>query len=123
MQKFGKRNGGGRRCAAREAAPMTAVFTTVTYSRSAVLVDMSCTGARLRSDFLPSKGEELMLSVEQLRIFGMTVWSERGECGVRFDLALAPLDVHDIRRRAREGAGLTPELKGALDDWTVGLAR
>jgi hypothetical protein len=123
MHKFGKKQGGGRRCAAREEAPLTAVFTTITYSHSALLVDVSCTGARLRGDYLPSKGEEIMLSVENLRAFGIVVWSRRGECGVRFELPLEPLDIHDLRQKVRERAGLPRELRDALEDWSAGLAR
>jgi PilZ domain len=96
MQKFGKKEGGGRRRAAREEAPLTAVITTLTCSHSALVVDVSCTGARLRGDELPSKGQEMILSVEKLRTFGIVVWSRRGECGVRFDPPLEPLDIHDF---------------------------
>ena len=39
MSVFGKRSGGGRRTAQRETAPAVAVFTTVTNSHGAVLVD------------------------------------------------------------------------------------
>ena len=123
MQKFGKRKGGGRRRAAREEAPLTAVFTTVTHSHSALLLDVSYTGARLGGDYLPSKGEEVMLTVEKVRAFGTVVWSRRGECGVRFDLPLEPLDIHDLRQKVRERGGLPREVRDALEDWTVGLAR
>ena len=123
MRKFGKKEGGGRRSAAREDAPLTAVLTTVTYSQSVFVVDVSCTGARLRGDYLPSKGEEIMLSIEKVRAFGFVVWSRRGECGVRFDLQLEPLDIHDLRQRVRERAGLPRELRDALEDWNEGLAR
>lgn len=123
MQKFGRKEGGGRRRAAREEAPLTAVLTTLTHSHSALLVDVSCTGARLHADDLPSKGEEIILTVEKLRAFGIVVWSRRGECGVRFDMPLEPLEIDDLRQRVRERAGLPREVRDALEDWNVGLAR
>ena len=61
---FGKQGGGGRRGAPREAAPLLAVYTTVTKSHEVVLVDVSSTGARLRGPNLPEAGDELFVSVE-----------------------------------------------------------
>lgn len=121
MVTFGKCNGGGRRSSAREAVPLVAVFTTVTRSHRAVLVDISRTGARLSGDDLPELHEDLLLSVDRLRAFGTVAWSEGREFGIVFTEPLEDHDVQSLRRKA--AIGLTPELKAALDDWTLGLAR
>ena len=120
---FGKCGGGGRRSAAREIAPVIAVFTTVTRSHGAELVDLSSTGARLRGDDLPLKGEELMVTVGRVRGFGRVVWSRYGQCGVAFDSDLDETEVEEVRARAAENRGFTIDTKAALDDWNVGLAR
>ena len=123
MSEFGKRQGGGRRSAARTVAPLAAVFTTVTRSHAAVLVDLSCTGARLSGEDLPETGEELMLAVGNLRAFATVIWTGAGECGVHFDVPLASGDVALVRCEVARQGGLAPDLKAALDDWTTGLAR
>ena len=82
MMRFGKCQGGGRRSAARTEGPLIAVFTTLRESHSAVLADVSSTGARLRGPQLPPMGEELLLSIGVVRAFGSVIWSESEECGV-----------------------------------------
>lgn len=123
MNVFGKRNGGGRRRAQREAAPSIAVFTTVTKSHPAVLVDISATGARLRTTDLPQVGEELMVTVESIRAFGCVAWLRGDQFGISFDDPLDPADVLQLRCRVTRSAGLAPEMSAAMDDWNTGLAR
>lgn len=123
MAKFGKCAGGGRRSAARKSAPLTIVYTTVTQSHSAILVDLSDTGVRIRGNELPGMGEEVLVSVEHIRAFGNVVWVRCGQCGIAFDMPLDKGDVEMVRRKVVQSSGFTPEVKGALDDWTLGLAR
>ena len=123
MSMFGKRNGGGRRSVAREITPLTAVFTTVTKSMAAELVDICCTGARLRCNCVPDKGEELMLSVGTVRVFGTVAWSRRNECGISFESSLSDEDVQQLRQKASEARGMTLAAKEAFDAWTLGMAR
>lgn len=121
---FGKCGGGGRRSAAREPAPLIAVFTTVTHSYPATLVDVSSSGARLHcSRFVPEVGEEILVAVERVRAFGRVTWCYQGQCGVAFDTPLTSGDVDFLRRRVASSAGFTPEMKAALDEWTLGIAR
>jgi len=123
MSVFGKRSGGGRRTARREPAPAVAVVTTVTESHGAVMVDLSTTGARLRSPEAPELNEELMLTVESTRAFGRVAWIRGNQFGIEFDDPLAPLDVMKIRGKLMKSAGLAPEMSAAMDDWNTGLAR
>lgn len=123
MSVFGKRSGGGRRTAQRETAPAVAVFTTVTNSHGAVLVDLSATGARLRSAEVPDVGEELMITVEMIRSFGCVAWVRGDQFGVSFDDPLDPQDVQQLRGKLSRCAGLAPEMSAAMDDWSTGLAR
>jgi hypothetical protein len=123
MTTFGKRNGGGRRRAHRETLPLVAVFTTRTRSHHGVLVDLSSTGARLRGTDLPEMGEDLMLSIEGVLTYGTVAWSRLGYCGIAFDGPLPAGTMQMLEQRAAEARGLPPEMKAALDDWTLGLAR
>jgi hypothetical protein len=121
---FGKCGGGGRRSAAREAAPLIAVCTTVTASHSATLIDISNTGARLHcSRAVPEKGEELLVTVEGIRAFGRVIWNYKDLCGVAFDHPLAAEDFDFLRKKVATSAGFTAEMKAALDEWTLGVAR
>jgi PilZ domain-containing protein len=121
--RFGKAVGGGRRVAAREYAPVLAVFFTMSQTGKAVVVDVSPTGARLRGESLPMEGEELILSVEKVRTYGTVAWALGDECGISFGEPLAPDSLQALRLSVARAGGLPPEIKAALDDWTTGVAR
>jgi hypothetical protein len=120
---FGKQAGGGRRGAPREAAPLLAVYTTITKSHEVVLVDVSCTGARLRGPSLPEAGDELFVSVENLKVFGMVVRTEGHEFAVVFDQPLQAEDLALLRSKVKQGSGFSPEEKAAIDGWVLGVER
>ena len=123
MSAFGKRQGGGRRAAPRENLPLIAVFTTRTRSHAARLVDLSATGARLKGDDLPPPDEDLILAVENVSAYGVVKWRRLGFCGIEFDAPLPPLAVHSLERAVLTARGLPPEIKAAMDDWNLGIAR
>jgi len=125
VRPFGKRDGGGRRNSARLAAPLPALLSSTLSSRTAILEDVSCTGARLQATDPPSLGEEILIKVERLTLFGKVVWSKGGECGVRFDQPLTRGEVLLLSKNADAACfrGLSPDDLIALRDWTGGLAR
>ena len=123
MGIFGKRKGGGRRSAARLSAPLIAVVTTFTDTRSAVLVDVSATGAKLRGRNLPSLYEELFVTIDGTMVFGTVAWEDGDECGVAFDAPLKPSEELRLRKRVAEATALPTEFRRAFDDWTRELAR
>ena len=120
---FGKSGGGGRRGAPREAAPLLAVYTTVTKSCEVVLVDVSRTGARLSGPNLPEAGEQLFVSVENMRAFGTVVWVEVPEFAVEFDSPLSPEDLSILIKKVKQGAGFSPEERAAIEGWILGVDR
>lgn len=123
MTEFGKCNGGGRRSAPRQAAPLMATIATLSKTYSAVIVDISQTGMRLRGEHLPEQGEEGFVSFERIKTFGLVTWATDRECGIAFD---GPLPATEMARLGQEAArlrGVSPEMRAALDDWTLGLAR
>jgi hypothetical protein len=123
MGEFGKRKGGGRRSAARTPVPLIAVVTTLQESRSAVLADVSSTGARLRGRNLPMEQEDLFIAVDGLSVFGTVAWADGDERGVSFDAPLNPDDEAVLRQQIAETQGLPLEFKAAFDDWAQGFAR
>ena len=123
MAVFGKRMGGGRRSAARREGPLIAVLTTLKGSHSAVLADISATGARLRAAQLPDMGEVLTLRIDAVEAFGAVIWVEADECGIAFDRPLAPDEEQLLRQKVAETHGLPPDIKAAYDSWVLGCAR
>ena len=123
MGTFGKSKGGGRRIAPRTEGPLRAVVTTLSGSRSADLVDISGTGARLCANGLPEIGEEISVKVEGVSAFGTVVWADGDIRGMVFDEPLTPDAEQLLRQKVAEAAGLSPDLKAAFDEWTVGVVR
>ena len=123
MGTFGKCKGGGRRLAGRTAAPLIAVVTTLKESHSAILKDVSATGARVCGRGLPPVGAELFLTIEQVVAFGKVVRAEDNERGIAFDEPLSALDEQFLQQKVADARGLPPEIRAALDDWSLGLAR
>ena len=123
MGAFGKSVGGGRRCAARTSAPLMAVLTTLAGSRSAVLADVSSTGARVRGADLPIMGEDLTIKIDRVEAFGTVVWSDSGECGIVFEPPLQPSDEIYLRDLVAGARGLPPDIRAAFENWVVGAGR
>ncbi len=123
MSRFGKCDGGGRRGAARETLPLVAVFTTLSRSHTAELIDISATGARLHGHDVPEEGEEVLLSVDRLRAFGSVAWACDEEFGIAFDIAVHAEEVDALREKVRATRGLSADMRLALDVWSAGSPR
>jgi len=121
--RFGKSVGGGRRLDPREPAPVLSTIFTLSWTASAILVDVSRTGARLCGQRLPDEGEELILSMEGIRTYGTVAWAHGDQCGIRFGELLPTESLERLRGSVARARGLAPELKAAYDDWTIGVAR
>ena len=120
---FGKRSGGGRRKAQREALPLLATLTSVSRSYSATLVDVSATGARLHGPDLPAVDQDIVLSVEKVRSFATARWNHDGEVGIEFDPPLSKADVQMLRHEVAKGRGFSPEERAAYEAWKLGVVR
>lgn len=125
MRAFGKCGGGGRRSAARAAVPVAAILTTLSRARCAAVLDLSCTGARLRGSDLPAANEDLEVKIEAVRAFATVVWSKDDQCGIAFESPLMPFEVERLRGTgtAANLRGLSLEEREALEDWLLGVAR
>ena len=125
MVSFGKCSGGGRRGAQRSPALLPALLMTVARSQSVVLVNVSGTGARLRGPNLPAAGDDLLLKIDAVEVFGTVQWATSDLCGLAFDRPLPEAQVARLRAEAKLArlTKLTPEERLAMQDWTLGLAR
>ena len=123
MSTFGKSEGGGRRSAPRSQAPLIALVTTVSKTQTAILMDVSSTGMRLRGLHLPQTDEELFVTVDGIIAFGSVAWMDGDQRGIQFDEPLNSVEEARLGKIIKTAAGLPSEVKAAYDDWTLGLAR
>jgi hypothetical protein len=119
---FGKRGGGGRRSDTRKAANLLAVVKTTAKTQSADLVDVSLTGAKLSGCDLPAVGQNLFIAFERVEVFATVVWSQAGECGIRFDEPISQDDLDIVQEETRRARllRLTPGEKLIWDNWSAG---
>lgn len=123
MGTFGKCEGGGRRSAQRAKAALIALVTTLQESVSAVVLDVSNTGVRLRGNHLPEEGGDCFVNIDGVVAFGTVVRCDKDERGIAFDAPLEPADEKTLRYKVKLAAGLPPEVRAAYEDWTLGIAR
>lgn len=62
--------------------------------QTCLIDDISCTGARLRSERPLTAGQTAVLAFHELRLFATVRWSEGLHCGLHFD---RPLDLEDMQ--------------------------
>ncbi len=125
MAVFGKRIGGGRRRADRTQSVLPALVTTVTGSRSAVLLDVSSTGAKVKGTDLPEAGGFVKFKVEGTEVYATVQWCDGEMCGIAFETALTAFQVDHVRREADQARFTEVSISGrlAMQDWAVGIAR
>lgn len=80
----------GRRKCARLRTRLRAKLITLGGARTATLVDLSQTGARLAMDEPLSRGSDTVLCWAGLEAFGRVSWSDKRQCGIEFYDPLPP---------------------------------
>ena len=125
MSTFGKAKGGGRRKAARSAAPLLGTLSTVTDDYKVGLVNLSSTGARLSAPRLPAQGDDVIFRADKVQSFGQVIWSQAGQCGVAFESPIAAVDVDRLRDDPNiwRLCDLTPDELAAAEAWELGVTR
>jgi len=105
--------------------PLAGILTTLEKSRCVEIIDLSCTGVKVRGMSLPAKGEELDIRIETVRAFGTVAWSRGNQCGVAFDEPLMPFEVERLRSQATAGnlTHLNLDERRAVDDWLLCVSR
>jgi PilZ domain len=124
---FGKRMDGVERLrrVLREPLLLAASILTIERSRSAVILDVSQSGARLRGSVRAAPGQDLWLRVGCVDTLATVAWTDGDICGVTFDQPLGEDDLDHLRREAKNTivATMTPEERLAAQDWAFGFAR
>lgn len=87
----------GRRSVPRAHSPVLAVLSMSAGDYTAVLVDISRTGARVRGEVLPQVGQQLTFKAENVRACADVVWRDASSCAVEFDTPIAVSEVQQIR--------------------------
>lgn len=127
MNSFGKRldGPGGRRTAERCTVLMSAALHTVGASRTVSILDVSKTGARLRSRLPMRLGQEVWLKMLNNDAFGRIAWVEQELCGVEFDTPLTEAAAASLQAMGKVVVmpRLSREEQLAALDWQTNLAR
>lgn len=100
MNSFGKSPASGRRAAPRATAPLLVELSIGGAKQSAILSEISRTGAKLRGTRLIDIGEELIFRAGSVQAPGQVVWSEGDQCAIAFDIPIAPGEVGRLRSLA-----------------------
>jgi hypothetical protein len=122
---FGKRldGPGGRRKSQRARVLLSVAMHTVGASRTASLLDVSATGAKLRVRLPLRLGDEVWLSILSNELFGKVVWVGEEECGVTFETPIPEAIAAKLQQRGRvvPMPRLSLEEQLAIEDWKAGL--
>ena len=100
MRTFGTCIVRGRRSVPRVQTPLIAKLYTPVANHSAILTDLSRTGARLRGETLPGLGKQLIFQAAKVRVAGQVAWVSGDQRGVEFDTPIAADEVNHIRALA-----------------------
>lgn len=83
----------GRRFQPRATIVLSASIEALSGVKSARLLDVSLTGARLEGRELPVVGKEVIAICGAVEAFGTIVWAGSGRCGIQFD---QPISVQEL---------------------------
>ena len=115
MTSFGKRldGPGGRRSAPRAAVLLSAAMHAVGSSQPATLLDVSKTGARLRTRAPLHEGLHVWIKIPPADAFGTVMWIDGELCGVEFDEPFTDEEAAQLQSRPGH-ADAEPDLRGAI---------
>jgi PilZ domain len=101
MRTFGNSHATGRRAVPRGPSSFTATLTTQAGHHQVTLIDVSRTGARFAGETVPSVGEELLFTAEDVKAHADVVWRQGDACAIEFD---TPLAVSEVKNAALPGS-------------------
>jgi len=74
---------------------------------SAILRDISRTGAKLGGISPLAEGQEVELKSGEMRVMGQVVWIEGGDCAIAFDFPIAAVEVSRLQSLAKFVEGVS----------------
>jgi hypothetical protein len=121
----------GRRGAPRARVQTRATLETTTGVVSAILRNISCSGAMLEGSRLPKANRTAILRSGDVEVMGYVVWEEEDRCGfLFFDPLSHDTVVREARRQAAIASETMPKFEVAgisdtitVDDWLKTKAR
>lgn len=90
----------GQRDFSRARLNVPARIVTFNGTSDCVLIDMSCTGAKIAADDCPRVGSMVIIEGLPMELFGTIRWARRGLFGFEFDAAMTQEDVIAMRHYA-----------------------
>jgi hypothetical protein len=103
---------------------MAAAMHVVGASRTVSIIDVSSTGARLRTSLPLDLGQIVWLKIPPNDVFGRVRWMEGDLCGIAFDEPLGTAEA--ARLQARGKVVIMPRLsleeQLAIEDWKESMA-
>jgi hypothetical protein len=124
MHKFGKR-AANRRASTRESLVLPGLLSMLATSRSVVLEDVSCAGAKFRSAEAPDLGKDVLIRIGEFVALGKVVWRNGDGCGVEFDEEIGERELEGLRVDdiSSSLAHLSGDERVAAQEWISGFAR
>ena len=127
MTSFGKRldGPGGRRAAPRATVLLSAAMHAVGTSQTVSVLDVSKTGAKLRTRVPLALDKHVWLKLPPNDVFGTVVWIDGEQCGVHFDTPLTDEEAANLQARGKVVImpRLSLEEQLAVEDWKSGFVR
>jgi hypothetical protein len=124
---FGKRQDGpgGRRAAPRATVLMSAAMHAVGNSQTVSLLDVSKTGAKLRTRVPLAMDQHVWIKIPPNDVFGSVVWVDGEQCGIHFDAPLSEEEAANLQARGKVVImpRLSLEEQLAVEDWRSGFVR
>jgi hypothetical protein len=112
----------GRRGASRLKIHLPSKLETISGRQSAVIQDVSQTGAGLRLQTVPRVNADVILTFAKVEAFSNVVWTNKNSAGLKF---YTPLSLEQVLVARAEGEMLPikqrRELAGTAKAWCLGV--
>ena len=110
--------GAGAARSARRKTAFKGVLETLVGPVRVAIRNISCTGALIEGEVIPSAGRDGVLKAEDLELFCSIVWSDGVRGGLAFDEPLTPEQVLELHRITPE-AVRSAEIKAAAEAYIL----
>ena len=112
MSCFGKIMGfpADPRVAARRSVYLVGSAVAIQGSKSVVIENVSCGGAKVCGRDLPGVGRQVLLWMDGVDVLASVSWAKFGERGLIFDESIEPAAITCLEEQAAQGTVGAPQL-------------
>lgn len=100
MNNFGNSAPRGRRAAPRAQVPLVVELSIEGDRHSAILAEISRTGAKLSGLSALANGQEVVFRAGRVQAPAAVVWFDGDQCAIEFDMPIAAKEVNRLRSLA-----------------------